>query len=311
MEKFIISSLKILFWIIFGSIIKAITTKLKIPIFNYLTKYLINLIIFGLVPYFVAINIWKYGLNKEVILIVVTVYLSVMFIAYLITQFITKIKNYNLSFQEVFFPLAFMNTLYLGIPVTQYFVSLDATYYAIIYSIVVSIIQFSFGIYILNKKFVVELINFLLIICVFIIAFILNYLRIEIPKFLFKAHNLISTFLSPLMLCLIGYSTKWSNLIENIRLHVFTNLTKIMITFLFVTIFLCVVNLFISLDHKFIKSTVLISILPSAILNYIILERLNIRSNFTLGEIFWGTIITLFLLPYLSEIIDIVLLIIK
>lgn len=309
MEKFIISSIKIFFWIIFGSLIRIITTNLKTSIITYFIKYLINIIVFGLVPFFVIINIWKYGLSKETLIPILIVFCFILIISYLIAKYITK--NYNLSLQEVFFPLAFMNTLYLGVPVTQYFVSLKATYYAIIYSIIVTIIQFSFGIYILKKRFVANYIIFLLILVGFFLAFLLDYFNIEIPKLLIKVQNLISYFLSPLMLCFIGYSIKWNNLIQNIRLHIFTNLVKTVIIFLTSVVILYILNIFFSLEQEFIKSIVLISILPSAIINYIILEKLNIDINFTVGEIFWGTATTLFLLPYLSEILDIILLLIK
>lgn len=309
MEKFIISSIKIFFWIIFGSLIRIITTNLKTSIITYFIKYLINIIVFGLVPFFVIINIWKYGLNKETLIPILIVFCFILIISYLIAKYITK--NYDLSLQEVFFPLAFMNTLYLGVPVTQYFVSLKATYYAIIYSIIVTIIQFSFGIYILKKRFVANYINFLLILVGFFLAFLLNYFNIETPKLLIKVQNLISYFLSPLMLCFIGYSIRWNNLIQNIRLHIFTNLVKTVIIFLTSVVILYILNIFLPLEREFIKSIVLVSILPSAIINYIILEKLNIDINFTVGEIFWGTAITLLLLPYLSEILDIILLLIK
>lgn len=309
MEKFIISSIKIFFWIIFGSLIRIITTNLKTSIITYFIKYLINIIVFGLVPFFVIINIWKYGLNKETLIPILIVFCFILIISYLIAKYITK--NYDLSLQEVFFPLAFMNTLYLGVPVIQYFVSLKATYYAIIYSIIVTIIQFSFGIYILKKRFVANYINFLLILVGFFLAFLLNYFNIETPKLLIKVQNLISYFLSPLMLCFIGYSIRWNNLIQNIRLHIFTNLVKTVIIFLTSVVILYILNIFLPLEREFIKSIVLVSILPSAIINYIILEKLNIDINFTVGEIFWGTAITLLLLPYLSEILDIILLLIK
>lgn len=309
MEKFIISSLKIFFWITLGAIIKSFIATSKTLVLKKIIQHSTNLIVFVIVPFFVAINIWRFGLNKELSLFILIVFCSIMFISYFISRYITK--NYEFSFQEVFFPLTFMNTLYLGIPVTQYFVSLKATYYTIIYSIIVTIIQFSVGVSILRRKVVIDSINFLSTILVFLLAFLLNYFQIEIPSFLLIIHSSISYFLSPLMLCFIGYSIRWDNLIQNIRLHIFTNIIKIIVVFITSTIILSFINNFLPLDHEFIKSVVLTSILPSAIINYIILEKFNIDSNFTVGEIFWGTIVTLFLLPYLSEVLDIVLLILK
>ncbi|MEN3013399.1 MAG: hypothetical protein ABDH23_02135 [Endomicrobiia bacterium] len=309
MEKFIFSSLKIFFWIFVGIIIKLILAKLKTKYINHFINYAINFIIFGIVPYFTGVNLWKYGLKKEALISILPVFAIVVLTSYCLTNYITK--NYDFSFKEVFFPLTFMNTLYLGIPVTEYFVSSEATYYTIIYSVIVTVFKFTFGIYIIKKKFNILDLKFYLIIYVFLIAFLLNKTSIKIPKLMEEIHLSFSPFISPLMLCYIGYSLKWNDLISNIRLHIFINLLKVIIIFISGIALLYIINSIYTLDCRLFKSVILTSILPSAIINYLILEKMNIKTSFTLGEIFWGTAIVLFLLPYLSEILEIVLLILK
>ncbi|MCS7231479.1 MAG: hypothetical protein RMJ67_05035 [Elusimicrobiota bacterium] len=310
MEKFIFSSLKIFFWIFIGGIIKFIVKNLKIYSINRIINYIIDFIIFILVPYFVGINIWKYGLTKEKTIPIITLFFAIMSISYFITKYITK--KYNFLFQEVFFPLTFMNTLYLGIPVTEYFVAPDAIYYPIIYSIIVTFVQFTLVIYIFKKNPTpVNLKPYYVIIYVSIMTFLLNKFKIELPHFIICSSHIISPILSPLMLSIMGYSIKWKNLINNIRLHIFTNLFKMVIIFIVSVIILYIFDSIFPLNKGFIKSIVLISILPSAIINYIILEKMKINVDFTIGEIFWGTFITIFLLPYFSEILEILLLIIK
>jgi len=63
----------------------------------------------------------------------------------------------------------------------------------------------------------------------------------------------------------------------------------------------------ISLD--FVKTVILVSILPSAIINYIILDKLSIDTEFVSGEILWGTVLIIFLLPYINELLDLFILI--
>ncbi|MCX7716426.1 MAG: hypothetical protein N2Z73_03320, partial [Endomicrobia bacterium] len=114
----------------------------------------------------------------------------------------------------------------------------------------------------------------------------------------------------PMMLIYIGYSFPWKNFLDNIRVHIFTNIARIIIFFLISTTFVIILKNFVPLEKNVTKVFVLISILPSAIVNYILIEKFKINTKFVCGEIFWGTIITIFMFPYLSELLEILLLII-
>ncbi|MFN3550555.1 MAG: AEC family transporter [Endomicrobiia bacterium] len=311
MEKFILASLKIFFWISIGILLKFITNKIDI-LKNKLTKiidFFSGLIMIFIVPYFVGINIWLNGISKKIFFPILILLLFIMSVTY---YFSSVLKKYNLPIKETYLSLTFMNTLYLGIPVTEYFISPSAIYYTILYSIIAAILQFTLGIFLISPN--IKSLKFILtspMIYAFMLGYIANVYKIPNLQLLINIKNFISLTLSPTMLIFIGYNIQWKNLTKNIFLHIIINLLRTVIIFILSILFCIIVKNFIFLDDNFIKTLILISILPSAIMNYIILKNLNIDTDFTSGEIVWGTLITLFLLPYLSEFMEIILLTLK
>ncbi len=307
MEKLVYASIKIFFWIFVGNIIKILFSKTKFVVSQRIYNYFSFSVLYIIVPFFIGIKIWQHQFNKETFLSILLAYLIVLSISYIISRFLSDKKNF--VFQEVFFTLSFMNTIYLGIPVTEYFVSLNAVTYTIIYSIIVTLIQFTVGICFLIPSF--RFFKFLFsspIIYASILGYVLKTNNVDIPYILMLINNFLSKIISPLMLVFIGFNFKWEHVFENIRIHVFTTLARIILIFVLTTCIFLVLRNFVVLHKEFIKVLVLISILPSAIMNYILLDKFKYDTKFVLGEIFWGTIVTVFLLPYLSELLDIILL---
>lgn len=310
MEKFIFASLKIFVWILVGTLTKNFIRKIDVSNkSNKIISIISNLIIFIVIPFFVGINIWVNGIGKEICLTILMLLLSIMIVSYL---FSSTLKKYNFSIQETYFALTFMNSLYLGVPVTEYFISPSAVYYTIIYSIVATILQFTLGILLIFPK--IASLKFIFtspIIYSFIFGYIANIYKIPYPEMLVKFKDSISLILSPTMLIFIGYTTQWKSFTKNISIHIIINLLRILIIFILSIMFTIIIKNLIFLEEKFIKTLILVSILPSAIMNYIILKNFNVDTDFTSGEILWGTLITLFFLPYLAEFMEIFLLTLK
>ncbi len=311
MERFILASLKIFFWITTGILLKFITNKIYI-LKNKLIKtidFFSRMIMLLIIPYFVGINIWANGISKELLFPILFLLIFIMSVTY---YFSLILKKYNLPVKETYLSLTFMNTLYLGIPVTEYFISPSAIYYTILYSIIATILQFTLGIFLISPN--IKSLKFIFsspIVYAFIFGYIANVYKIPNLQLLTSIKNFISLTLSPTMLIFIGYNIQWKNLTRNVFLHIIVNLLRIVIIFILSMLFCIILKNFISLDENFVKTLILISILPSAIMNYIILKNLDINTDFTSGEIVWGTFITLFLLPYISEFIEIILLTLK
>lgn len=308
MDKLAIVSLKIFFWILIGGLLKLLFYKLNFTWVKKIIKIFSELIVWFIVPYFVGTKIWITGIKVDVFVTILCLYLLIMITTYLFSRVI--VNKTGFTFQEVYFPLTFMNTLYLGVPVTEYFISLSAVDYTIIYSLIVTIIQFTAGLYILKPELkTISLILKSPVIYIFLCGWLLNINKIPVMSAIVSVHNVISYFLSPVMLIFIGYSFPWKDFFDNIRLHVLINLLKIMVLFLLSLVFVLILKQIKPVDKDFVTVLVLISILPSAIINYILLERINIDTKFVCGEIFWGTFITLFILPYIKEALDIIFLI--
>jgi len=307
MEKLVFASIKLLFWIFFGNILKILFSKTNFVNHQRIYNWFSSIIIYFVVPFFVGVKIWEYQITKEIFFSVLITYSIVVIISFLTSKYLANKTNF--VFQEIFFTLCFMNTLYLGVPVTQYFVSPDAVTYTIIYSIIVTLIQFTFGIYFLAPSF--KFLKFLFtspIIYAAIISYFLKIKNFDIPYTIVIIDNYLSRIISPLMLIFIGYNFKWRYVFENIRIHVFTTIVRIVFIFLLTVCIFLILNNFLVLPKNLVKVLVLISILPSAIMNYILLDKFEFGTKFVLGEIFWGTIISVFLLPYFSEILDLILL---
>jgi len=204
-----------------------------------------------------------------------------------------------------------MNTLYLGLPITEYFVSKEAIYFTVLYTIIVTIIQFTFGIAIISPKYISTLLTSP-IIYVSILGFILNKTETPVWHGFVQIHNIVSLIISPITLFFMGYTMPWNKFFQNVRLHITISLFLRIIAGLVISLFYCLIlKIFfvpnISLD--FVKTVILVSILPSAIINYIILDKLSIDTEFVSGEILWGTVLIIFLLPYINELLDLFILI--
>lgn len=307
MDKFFISSFKIFLWIFIGGIAKLIFSNTKLYKTEHFLQVVSKIIVFYIVPVIIGIKIWNSNFDYNFVLFSTILFAILMVVSYIISRFLTSKTGF--SFKEVYLPLTFMNTIYLGIPVTEYFVSPEMVPYTIMYAIIVTIVHFIAGTYILTQKIGV-FINFILkssIIYAFLSGWILNRYNIPVPYTVLSIHNLFSKFLSPIMLIYMGYTFPWKNFLDNIRIHVVTNIVRITIFFIVSILFCIILKNFVVLQKNVIKVLVLVSILPSAIINYILAERFNIDTKFICGEIFWGTGITIFLLPYLSELLEIIL----
>ena len=307
MEKFIFASVKIYFWIFVGVLLKFLLSKISFVNSNKIYKLFSTFVVYIFTPYFVGVKIWTYQISKEVFFSIITVFLIVIIVSYIISKFLLTRQNF--VFQEMFFTLSFMNTLYLGIPVTEYFVSPYAVTYTIIYSIIITLIQFTIGIYILSPS--LKFIYFLFsspIIYVSVIGYLFNITNVSMPEWLVTINNFLSKVISPTMLIFIGYNLSLKNVFEHIRVHIFLTVARIISVFVITICIFLIVHNFVSLQKEFIKVLILISILPSAIMNYILLDKFKFDTKFVLGEIFWGTIVTIFFLPYISEVLDLILL---
>ncbi|MFQ3675373.1 MAG: hypothetical protein SNJ64_02375 [Endomicrobiia bacterium] len=310
MEKFVFSTLKIFLWIFFGSIVKFIFYKLNLNnLSNLLSKKFGTLLIYVIVPYFMLMLLWRTGIDFYYSKIIFIMFSIILIFGFFISKKISSMTNNQ--FSEIFFSLTFMNTLYLGLPVTEYFVSKNALYFTILYTIIVTIIQFTFGIALISPKYISSLLTSP-VIYVSVLGFILNKTNTPVWHGFIQIHNFVSLILSPITLFFMGYSMPWSRFFQNIRLHITITLFLRIIAGLIISLLYCLILkvFFIpNISPDFVKTIVLVSILPSAIINYIILDKLNINTEFVSGEILWGTVLIIFLLPYINELLDLFILI--
>jgi predicted permease len=310
MEKFVFATLKIFLWLILGTLTKLLCHKLNFNnLSSWLSKKFGSVLIYVIIPYFITILLWQQGLNFFYSKIIFFMFGIILIFGFFISKQISSFTGNN--FSEIFFSLTFMNTLYLGLPVTEYFVSHDAVQFTILYSIIVTIIQFTFGIALLSPKYVTAFLTSP-VIYGSILGLVLNKTDVYLWEGFVKIHSFIETIISPITLFFMGYSMPWNKFFQNIRLHITITLFLRIFAGLIISLLYCLVlKLFFvpNIQPNFVKTMVLISILPSAIINYILLDKLNINTEFVSGEILWGTVLVIFLLPYINELLDLFILI--
>lgn len=307
MDKFLYSSLRIFIWITVGVVVRIIFNYLKLSKIKTVLKYTAEIIVIFIVPYFVGVRVWLYGIDKTTLILTITWFVITILISYSGSKFLTT--RFGYSFKEVFLPLTFTNSLYLGVPVTEYFISPNAVYYTIIYAIVATLIQFTFGVYLISSSSaLIKIVLSSPVIYFFLSGWLLNIYKVQVPAVIQYITHILSSVVSPVMLIFVGYSLQWRYIFDKIRFHIFVNLFRMLIMFIASVIFSIIVYKTLGVNKEFIKVIVLVSILPSAIANHVLTEKFGINLDFVCGELFWGTVLILLLLPYFAEVLEIILL---
>lgn len=302
-----LSSLAILGWTATGAVLRTVVSRHTSARFSArFNRWFTTIIIFAVVPFFMGTLIWQHGIPPSDGLVIGGVVLLMLAIGYLFSRAVAP--SVDITPREAYLPLAVMNTLYLGVPVTQFFVGPTAVHYTIIYSVLITVVQFAIVVPVIAPR---AGLRFALspMVWLSLAGWILHAQGIAVPAEVIAAKDAIGLVISPLMLAFIGFSLPPSSLLRNAWMHVgITIICRMAAGITATALFLALIKRFFvpTMDDGLIRAVLFVSALPSAIVNYVIHDAVGLDTQFTAGQLVWGTIITVLALPFLGEVVDII-----
>jgi|YNPBryBLVA2012_1023415.scaffolds.fasta_scaffold00013_65 predicted permease len=306
MVSFFLSSLAILGWIATGALLRTLVFRYTSDAFSVrFSRCFTTVIIFAVVPYYMGTLIWQNGIPATDGTVIGIIVLAMLGVGYFLSRAVAP--SVGISVREAYLPLTVMNTLYLGVPVTQFFVGRSAVHYTIIYSVLITVVQFAVVVPVIAPR---AGLRFALSPMVWLSAggWILWLRSVNPPAAVIAAKDAVGLVISPLMLAFIGFSLPPASLVHRAWMHVGITVFCRIITGLTVTaVLLALVKRFMipTMDDGLIRSVLFVSALPSAIVNFVIHEAVGLDTRFTAGQLVWGTLVTVLALPFIGEVVDI------
>ncbi|MFN3966764.1 MAG: AEC family transporter [Endomicrobiia bacterium] len=266
---------------------------------NIIKKSISKIIDFNIyisIPFFIFLNTWLYSKtfiihNPWAILQII----GITFFFIIGGVALSKIHSsiYKIHFNEVSHNIIFMNSLYLGLPVVQFFLGENYNNYVILLAVFLGIIQFTFGIrfFLGEKKFISNLIG-LLHIFALVFGIVFSFFELKVSNEVGILSNFLKKIIPPLMLIVVGYRLP-------IRIKILSGAVLTSVLFRLIGGFL--IGILISEIFGFEKEiycfTLIISSMPPAVNNYIIQEKFKINPEFAAENVFWGTLLSIIFIP--------------
>lgn len=205
----------------------------------------------------------------------------------------------KIPFRMQCLPIIFMNSAYLAIPINTFLWGAEGTTYSLIYNIVVTITNFTLGIWMVSAEKPLREIAGMPVVYTAIAGAVLNIASVKVPIVLIELNKIISTITLPVMLLFVGYR------IGNIKAGIFGSV--------FGGIFLRMAGGYISAltaVHLFRVTgsaagvCIITSSMPAAVYSYILTERFKGDTEFAAASVFTGTLLTFFTVPVFYYLID-------
>ena len=201
----------------------------------------------------------------------------------------------KISFKAHCLPVIFMNSAYLAIPVNTLLWGAQGTAYAIIYNIVITVANFTLGVWWASKENALTEIAGLPVIYAAVAGAALNAFGSGIPAVLQKASGIISFVTLPLMLIFVGYRLG----------EIKTESAKLVFWGVFLRMFggfLAGITLvyLLGITGPAAGVCIMTSSMPAAIYSYILTEKYEGNIPFAAATVFAGTICSFFTIAILG-----------
>ena len=203
--------------------------------------------------------------------------------------FLRAIKKKELT--GFYLPTIFMNSSFLGYPVTLFAFGPAGLSEAIIYDISNGILIFSLGVYIVSRKGIGEGFKLPLLYVTFL-AIGLNLLNIKITPLIIQPLSMIGLATIPLMLLILGYRL---NLVK--ISHFGLSITGALIRVGFGFAFGCLFVSFFHISGLTAKIIVLMSSLPSPFNAFILSEKFNANPELAASTVTISTLLGIITIP--------------
>ncbi|MCX5781132.1 MAG: AEC family transporter [Elusimicrobia bacterium] len=257
---------------------------------EFYAEKLISFILYILVPLFIIDTIWTNSISFfsawKVAATAIFVIISGAFLSYILA----KVKK--ASFPRYALSIAFMNSAFLAIPIASLLWGKTGAQYAIIYNIILTVSLFTLGVWwISGKSSLIEMFKLPEIYSI-IIGFILYFLKIKPLPEISKALQFISSITLAFMLIFVGYR------IAKIKFHiVWDSIIGVMLRIFGGWISALIAVYFLAIPYPEAGICIMSSVMPTAIMSYILAEKFKSDSEFVATTIVLGTIISIFTIP--------------
>jgi len=199
-------------------------------------------------------------------------------------------KIFKSNFRDVALPIIFMNSASLAIPLNTIFFGKDATFYAIIYNITLTVLYFTFGLRIVSGS-IKEIFRLPVLYFAFFGIF-LNLTGVKLSVGLFHFSEILSSVTLPVMLCLVGYQIRMVSV--SVLKKVFAGVFFRMFGGLIVAYIFCRV---FNITGTVKGVCLLTSSIPSAVNTYILSKKYDADYSFASSMIAVGLVMTLIVIP--------------
>ncbi|MBN1822932.1 MAG: AEC family transporter [Endomicrobiales bacterium] len=259
-------------------------------------EFLVRLLIYAVIPVFMFLSMWSSDFQgaswAKIMLVAVVVVLCGAVFAKTLSLLIKR------DFSELCLPVIIMNSAYLAIPVNALLWGKQGMVYAIFYNIAVTMLNFTFGIWLVAKEKPLYEMASIPIIYATLAGIALNWLSVPIAPALVKVNSVTTAVTLPLMLAFVGYrlgGVKFRVMGEAFWGVVFRIAGGFAVA-------AAVVSL---LGIRGVEKNVAImsSSMPAAVFSYILTERYSRDAGFAAAAVFVGTIVSVLTIPLIAYLL--------
>jgi len=193
---------------------------------------------------------------------------------------------------ELYLPVMFMNSGNLALPLCLLTFGEQGLRKGIIYYVTVSLLTYTLGIFIISRQHDPGEILKVPLIYAFIMGLLVSLLHYPLPKTIRTPISMLGSITIPLMLLSLGYRLSKIRM-RNWKLATMGALLRIGGGFIFG---LLMVNV-LGLSGLTEKIVLMVSIMPSAVINFVLAERYQADSELVASIIFISTMISLITIP--------------
>lgn len=268
--------------------------KLDLELF---TQIIIDSFIYGVFPIFILLVIWKnqssLSLAINIFFIALGVVLGGAFFSLLFSAFLKK------PFREISLPIMFMNSGYLAIPVNTLFFGEKGCEYAVIYDIVIGLMMYTLGIFLISGKRNFRQVFRMPIIYAAALGMFLNYINISIPGYIQNSYNILKIVIFPFILALVGYQ------LSLVKFHV--SLFRITGIGMILRMggggfIVWSLNKLFHLSTDLFPVVLLSSIMPSAVTTYILAKKYHNAPDYAASMVIFSTLLSIIVIPLVGSL---------
>lgn len=253
-------------------------------------KSITDLILFITAPCLVFDSLSQKGIHWfefiAISLSATVVVLGGAFITFLFFSFL------GTSLSELYLPVMFMNCGNLALPLCLLTFGEQGLRMGIIYYVTVSFLTYTLGIFIISRQNSPMDVLKIPIIYAFLLGLTVSIVHYQMPEAIMRPIAMLGSITIPLMLLSLGYKLSTIRL-DNLKMASAAALLRLGGGFV---LGLMIINI-LGLSGVTGKIILLVSIMPSAVINFVLAERYQANADLVASTIFVSTLLSLVTIP--------------